>query len=238
MRIAGILEPGTTLGYITLSKYIKGTLIVCQTIKEIDELLNSGALVNGSPVYVADTDSTYKYNSDKKLFTRDPTFVVDNEGKLLIKNEDGTEEPIHFSITLNDLAPELKEQIENAPTTSDVETIINESLKSYATIESITTLENTLLEKLNTKQDKLVAGKNITIEGNIISATIEGSSESQVRFSTRNEFPSSGEINTLYIATDENKIYTWNNLTTNYELTNQIDITIIDGGKAVLNIRN
>ena len=91
MRIAGVLQPGTTLGYVVESRYIQGGLIVVQTLQERDALVNVGtqALVNGTPIYVASTKTTYRYNSATKLFASEPTFVEDENGVLNIVGEDG-----------------------------------------------------------------------------------------------------------------------------------------------------
>ena len=91
MRIAGILQPGTTLGYVVESKFVKAGLIVVQTIEERDALVNEnpGSLVHGTPIYCAGTKKTYRYNQETKLFSVEPTFIENADGSLSIVGEDG-----------------------------------------------------------------------------------------------------------------------------------------------------
>ena len=123
MRVAGVLQPGTTLGYVVEGKHIRGSLIVVQTLEERDALLNSGnqVLVNGTPIYVASNKKTYRYNSSDKTFISEPTFVEDENGVLGIVGENGEFKKIKLNISIDDLDPTLKETIDNLPTMEAVE---------------------------------------------------------------------------------------------------------------------
>ena len=235
MRIAGVLQPGTTLGYVVESKYIQGGLIVVQTLQERDALVNIGtqALVNGTPIYVASTKTTYRYNSTTKLFTPEPTFVEDENGVLNIVGEDGQLKKIKLNVTIDDLDPTLKETLEGLPTLSEVEEFVDNKLGGYVTLASFQSTIDGLSTRLDGKQDSLIAGNNIKIEGNVISAIYEH--VEQLRFANRANFPLEGKEDVLYIAKDEKAIYLWDASTDSYSIISSgsdIDIDIINGGNA------
>ena len=237
MRIAGILQPGTTLGYVVESKYVRAGLIVVQTIEERDALVNSNseALVHGTPIYVAGTHRTYRYNASTKTFTVEPTIIEKPDGSLAIEGEDGSIQGLKLSITMDDLDPTLREQLESFTTETEVEGLIGDKLKDYVTLSSLTELIADINNELSLKQDKLIAGTGISIEGNVISALYHDTK--QVIFTTRAGFPSTGEEDRLYVAKDEGKIYIWNAVSTDYMSisgTSELpEIEIIDGGKAI-----
>lgn len=235
MRIAGILQPGTTLGYVVESKYVQGGLIVVQTLQERDALVNSGtqALINGTPIYVASTKTSYRYNSATKLFTPEPTFVEDDNGVLNIVGEDGQLKKIKLNITVDDLDSTLKETIENLPTLSAVEELVDTKLGNYVTLASFQSTIDDLSTRLDNKQDSLIAGNNIKIEGNVISAVYEN--VEQLRFANKADFPLIGKEDVLYIAKDEKAIYLWDASIDSYSIipsSSSIDIDIINGGNA------
>lgn len=235
MRIAGILQPGTTLGYVVESKYVKAGLIVVQTIEERDALVNenSGALVHGTPIYCAGTKKTYRYNQETKSFSVEPTFIENEDGSLSIVGEDGNPQKIKFNITIDDLDESLKDIIENLPTMSAVEELVSTKLLDYVTLASYTETINSIEEKLGNKQDKLTAGEGIKIENNIISA-VYGNLE-QLKFANKAQFPYQGQENVLYIAKDEKIIYLWDVVSQDYVSisgASMPDIKIINGGDA------
>ena len=235
MRVAGILEPGTTLGYVVESKYVQGGLIVVQTLQERDALANSGtqALVTGTPIYVSSTKTTYRYNADTKLFTSEPTFVEDENGVLNIVGEDGQLKKIKLNVSVDDLDPTLKETLENLPTLSSIEELISDKLGDYVTLSSFQSTLDELSSKIDSKQDSLIAGNNIKIEGNVISAIYE--KVEQLRFANKANFPLIGKEDVLYIAKDEKAIYLWDSSTDSYSVissSSSIDIDIINGGNA------
>ena len=235
MRIAGILQPGTTLGYVVEGKYVQGGLIVVQTLQERDALVNSGtqALVTGTPIYVSSTKTTYRYNADTRLFTSEPTFVEDGNGVLNIIGEDGQLKKIKLNVSVDDLDPTLKETIENLPTLSAIEELVDDKLGDYVTLSSFQSTLDELSSKLDSKQDSLIAGNNIKIEGNVISAIYEN--VEQLRFANKADFPLIGKEDVLYIAKDEKAIYLWDSSTDSYSVissSSSIDIDIINGGNA------
>ena len=235
MRIAGVLQPGTTLGYVVEGKYVRAGLIVAQTLQERDALVNSGtqALVTGTPIYVSSTKTTYRYNADTKLFTSEPTFIEDENGVLGIVGEDGQVKKIKLDITVDDLDPTLKQTIENLPTLSSVEELIAGKLGDYVTLSSFQSTIDDLSGRLDKKQDSLIAGNNIKIEGNVISAIYEN--VEQLRFANKADFPLMGREDVLYIAKDEKAIYLWDASTGDYSIISSgssIDIDIINGGNA------
>lgn len=207
MRIAGILQPGTTLNYVTESRYIKGGLVVVQTLEERDQLANenNAALVNGSPVYVAGLKKTYRYNADTNLFSVEPVIVEDGNGVLCTLDEEGNPKKIKVEVNFEDLAPELKEEIAALPSVDEVEKLISDKLGDYITLSSFTKTIRDIEVKLNKKQDQLTAGKGIRIENNVISAVYEN--VDQVIFATKNQFPYIGEEDRLYVAKNEKNIY-------------------------------
>ena len=75
--LAGELIAGTTYGSVLDSKYVRGSYVVCQTIEEFNDLLNTSiytqrdALVPGSPVYVVETDTVYRYSNEAGVFVND-----------------------------------------------------------------------------------------------------------------------------------------------------------------------
>ena len=235
MRIAGILQPGTTLGYVVESKYVKAGLIVVQTIEERDALANenSGALVHGTPIYCAGTKKTYRYNQETKLFSVEPTFIENEDGSLSIVGEDGNPQKIKFNITIDDLDESLKDIIENLPTMSAVEELVSTKLLDYVTLTSYTETINSIKEKLGNKQDKLTAGEGIKIENNIISAVYENLE--QLKFANKAQFPYQGQEDVLYIAKDKKIIYLWDVVSQDYVSisgASMPDIEIINGGDA------
>ena len=235
MRIAGILQPGTTLGYVVESKFVKAGLIVVQTIEERDALVNnnSGALVHGTPIYCAGTKKTYRYNEQTKLFSVEPTFIENADGSLSVVGEDGNPQKIKFNITIDDLDESLKDTIENLPTMSAVEELVSTKLLDYVTLASYTETINSIEEKLGNKQDKLTAGEGIKIENNIISAVYENLE--QLKFANKAQFPYQGQEDVLYVAKDEKIIYLWDVVSQDYVSisgTSMPDIEIIDGGDA------
>lgn len=235
MRIAGILQPGTTLGYVVEGKYVQGGLIVVQTLQERDALVNSETqtLVTGTPIYVSSTKTTYRYNADTKLFTSEPTFVEDENGVLNIVGEDGQLKKIKLNVSVDDLDPTLKETIKNLPTLSSMEELINNKLGNYVTLSSFQSTVDNLSTKLDSKQDSLIAGNNIKIEGNVISAIYER--VEQLRFANKADFPLIGKEDILYIAKDEKEMYLWDSSVNSYSIisnSSNIDIDIINGGNA------
>lgn len=62
----------------------------------------------------------------------------------------------------------------------------------------------------------------------------ESASSNELIFKNRFEFPTIGNLNLLYIATDENQIYRWDSDTNAYICTGADwhDIEIIDGGNS------
>lgn len=235
MRIAGILEPGTVLGYVVDSKFVKAGLIVVQTIEERDALVNenSGALVHGTPIYCAGTKKTYRYNEQTKLFSIEPTFIENADGSLSIVGEDGNPQKIKFNISIDDLDESLKDTIENLPTIGAVEELVSTKLLDYVTLASYTETINSIEEKLGNKQDKLTAGEGIKIENNIISAVYENLE--QLKFANKAQFPYQGQEDVLYIAKDEKIIYLWDVVSQDYVSisgSSMPDIEIIDGGDA------
>ena len=75
--LTGVLVPGVTVGYVAESQYIKGGYIVVQTVEERDGLLNSSVyedrdiLTNGTPVYVAQDNITYRWDSTNRDWKTD-----------------------------------------------------------------------------------------------------------------------------------------------------------------------
>ena len=65
--LTGVLIPGTAVGYVAESKYIKGGYIVVKTVEDRDALLDTSiyedrdVLVIGTPVFVSDENKTYRY---------------------------------------------------------------------------------------------------------------------------------------------------------------------------------
>lgn len=235
MRIAGVLQPGTTLGYVVESKFVKAGLIVVQTIEERDALVNEnpGSLVHGTPIYCAGTKKTYRYNQETKLFSVEPTFIENADGSLSIVGEDGNPQKIKFNITIDDLDESLKDTIENLPTMGAVEELVSTKLLDYVTLASYTETINSIEEKLGNKQDKLTAGEGIKIENNIISAVYENLD--QLKFANKAQFPYQGQEDVLYIAKDEKIIYLWDVVSQDYVSisgASMPDIEIIDGGDA------
>lgn len=235
MRIAGILQPGTTLGYVVESKFVKAGLIVVQTIEERDALVNenSGALVHGTPIYCAGTKKTYRYNEQTKLFSVEPTFIENADGSLSVVGEDGNPQKIKFNITIDDLDESLKDTIESLPTMGAIEELVSTKLLDYVTLASYTETINSIEEKLGNKQDKLIAGEGIKIENNIISAVYENLE--QLKFANKAQFPYQGQEDVLYIAKDEKIIYLWDVVSQDYVSvsgSSMPDIEIIDGGDA------
>lgn len=84
---------------------------------------------------------------------------------------------------------------------------------------------------LGEKQDKLIAGKNIIIEDNIISATGSaggGSSIVQVK-----NLPEIGEHDTIYCIEDEKSLYMWKNDGWICYGRDYNEISILSGGSSV-----
>ena len=239
MRIAGILQPGTVLNYVLEAKHVKAGLIVVQTIEERDKVWNENknSLVNGTPIYVAGTHKTYRYNEEQDTFIPDLSFKEDENGVLCIEGEDGSLKKIKVEVGLDDLDPSLKEEIENLPTIESIESLISNKLQDYVTLSS---LEKTLSEinsKLAEKQDKLVAGEGIQIEGNVISSIYKN--VDQIIFATKASFPYIGEEDKLYVAKEEHKLYLWDASTEDYLLVSgqgDLDISVINGGTAISNL--
>ena len=68
--LTGVLIPGATVGYIAESKFIKGGYIVVKTIEERDALLDKSLyedkeIAEGTPVYVASENKTYRYHKQE-----------------------------------------------------------------------------------------------------------------------------------------------------------------------------
>lgn len=236
MRIAGLLQPGTTLGYVVDSKFVKAGLIVVQTIEERDKIVqeNKGALVQGTPIYVAGTKKTYRYNEQQSTFSVEPSFREDENGVLCIENEDGSLSKVKVEVGLNDLDPTLKDEIENLPSQSEVESLISSKLQDYVTLNSLTSMITDIESRIDLKQDRLTAGTGIKIEDNVISAIYTGIE--QIKFATKAQFPIAGEEDKLYVAKDEKQIYIWDSVSSNYASvsggTLTPDIDIINGGTA------
>lgn len=174
MRIAGLLAPGTTLNYITEGKFIRGSLIVVDTLEQRDDLVkNSKVLRNGAPIYVSSEKATFRYNSEANSFSKEPILEENEDGILCVKRPDGSLEKIKFNISVDDLSDELKQKIENSADIQSVAKLLSDTLSNYATLDSL----DILTSKIDTKQDKLKAGKGVTIsEDNTISFSGSGGS--------------------------------------------------------------
>ena len=84
---------------------------------------------------------------------------------------------------------------------------------------------------LEQKQDKLVAGKNIIIEDNVISAVgsaVGGSNVIQI-----DKLPESGEEDTIYCVGDEKSLYMWKNGSWLCYGRDYNEISILLGGTSV-----
>lgn len=62
IKVPGSFVPGTVKGYVTESKWVKGTYIVVQDLDE-KELLPTDILVDGTRIYVASEDREYRWTS-------------------------------------------------------------------------------------------------------------------------------------------------------------------------------
>lgn len=239
MRIAGILQPGTVLNYVLEAKHVKAGLIVVQTIEERDRVWNENknSLVNGTPIYVAGTRKTYRYHQEEDKFIADLSFKEDENGVLCIEGEDGELKKIKVEVGIDDLDPSLKEEIENLPTVEQIEALISNELQDYVTLSSLNKILSEINSKLAEKQDKLVAGQGIKIEGNVISSIYEN--VEQITFATKASFPYIGEEDKLYVAKDEHMLYLWDVGAQDYVLVSgqgSLDISVINGGTAISNL--
>lgn len=213
MRIAGILTPGTTLNYITEGRYISGSLIVVDTLEQRDDLVkNSKVLRNGAPIYVSSEKATFRYDSDTNNFTKEPILEENEDGVLCVKRPDGSLEKIKFNISIDDLSDELKKKIENSADMESVAKLLSDTLSNYATLSSL----DILTSKIDTKQDKLKAGKGVTI-----------SEDNTISFSGSSGIGDWDSIsNKPFSKINENDFKVVNN-----ELQ-AVEYTIIEGGKA------
>lgn len=87
------------------------------------------------------------------------------------------------------------------------------------------------------QKQKSVSGlinQNDSIKGSIIFNSLQLGSNSIITKPNKYEFPSIGAQDVLYIATDENKVYRWDDTELKYFVvgTNYEDIKIINGGSA------
>lgn len=213
MRIAGILTPGTTLNYITEGRYISGSLIVVDTLEQRDDLVkNSKVLRNGAPIYVSSEKATFRYDSDTNNFTKEPILEENEDGVLCVKRPDGSLEKIKFNVSIDDLSDELKKKIENSADMESVAKLLSDTLSNYATLSSL----DILTSKIDTKQDKLKAGKGVTI-----------SEDNTISFSGSSGIGDWDSIsNKPFSKINENDFKVVNN-----ELQ-AVEYTIIEGGKA------
>ena len=159
--------------------------------------------------------------------------MEDENGVLNIIGEDGQLKKIKLNVTIDDLDPTLKETIEDLPTLSSIEELVDNKLGDYVTLASFQSTIDGLSARLDSKQDSLIAGDNIKIEGNVISAIYED--VEQLRFANKADFPLMGKEDVLYIAKDEKAIYLWDASTSGYSIISSgsdIDIDIINGGNA------
>lgn len=62
IKVPGSFVPGTVKGYVTESKWVKGTYIVVQDLDE-KELLPTNILVDGTRIYVVSEDREYRWAS-------------------------------------------------------------------------------------------------------------------------------------------------------------------------------
>lgn len=62
IKVPGSFVPGTVKGYVTESKWVKGTYIVVQDLDE-KELLPTDILVDGTRIYVVSEDREYRWTS-------------------------------------------------------------------------------------------------------------------------------------------------------------------------------
>lgn len=99
---------------------------------------------------------------------------------------------------------------------------------------SLTVYEQ-IINALASKQDKLIAGENIIIEGNIIRAINTDPGASLIyNADTKDDFPIEGDKSMLYKAIEEKKLYQWNPDTNSYEeLTSGVS-----GGGSILDPTN
>lgn len=87
------------------------------------------------------------------------------------------------------------------------------------------------------QKQKSVSGfinQNDLIKGSILFNSLQLDSHSIITKPNKYEFPSIGAQDVLYVATDENKVYRWDDTELKYFVvgTNYEDIKIINGGSA------
>ena len=76
--LTGVLIPGTTVGYVTESKFVKGGYIVVKTLEERDALLDKSLyedkeIVIGTPVYISEDNKLYRYVGGEDIWAEDTT---------------------------------------------------------------------------------------------------------------------------------------------------------------------
>lgn len=73
-------------------------------------------------------------------------------------------------------------------------------------IQNLTEQLGVIKEELNKKQDKLIAGKNIIIENNVISATGDGGGAGVIQVEN---LPEEGQEDVIYCVQNDGSLYMW-----------------------------
>ncbi len=88
LKVPYILEPGTTAGYVTESKYVKGSFIVVDNIEEA-KALPVTVLQDKTPIFIKDISQIYQYDEGKESFVPSESALQDApaDGKVYARKD-------------------------------------------------------------------------------------------------------------------------------------------------------
>ena len=175
--LTGVLVPGTTVGYVVESRYIKGGYIVVKTVEDRDALLDTSiyedrdVLVVGTPVFVSDENKTYRYlgNTGPDVWqedTADMQQVLDNiddlqkialSQKAEIDQKASKEDLAKTDANVSDIQTIIlsqKEEIDNKADKKDIAGIELDVDKLQSDLSSLQTIVLSQKTEIDGKADK------------------------------------------------------------------------------------
>ena len=139
INVPGIFTPGIVDGYITESRWIKGTYIVVNTVEEANQIPLT-VRVNGTPVYVVETRTEYRWINGDWEVKPQPLQDAPADGKLYARLNGAWAEVTIDTSNLQQQIDDLYSKLDEKASLSYVQQLVEDidsKLLNYASKEEI-----------------------------------------------------------------------------------------------------
>ena len=169
------------------------------------------------------------------------------DARMLVKKKSDLTESLSWSITgiYNGMIVAVGDDTEKSNNglymLADVDNVVSASswikfaelsdlVEMAKNIDALTEELGIIKEELDKKQDKLIAGKNIIIENNVISATGGGSGAGVIQVEN---LPDNGQEDVIYCVQNDGSVYMWKDGTWVCYGRDYNQITLLLGGTSI-----